>query len=82
METVDSQAKADEAARAMRAAEIGFGVDISATVVPHYLVEPGDAVTFLRDAAGIDGVALVESQTISLAPGTMSLSARARQVTT
>lgn len=82
MELVDSQAKADDAVRALRAAEIGFGVELDVSVVPNYLVEPGDAVHLRRDAAGVDGVALVDRQTIDLAPGTMSLGCRARQVVT
>lgn len=81
MELVDTVAKAEAAALLMRAAEIGFGVDISANVVPNWLVEPGDAVTFKRAAAGIDGVALVDDQSVDLGPGTMELRARTRQVT-
>jgi len=80
MEMVDTQAKADDAVRAMRAAELGFGVALDVEVVPHLLVEPGDAVTLRRLAAGVDGVALVDLQTIELGPGGMRLDCRARQV--
>lgn len=79
MELIDTQAKADAAALAMRAAEVGFGIDIDATVVPHYLVEPGDAVLIQHPASGLDSVVLIEEQTIPLAPGPMQLRARARQ---
>jgi hypothetical protein len=77
---VDTQAKADAAALAMRAAQIGFGVHLDLDIVPHYAVEPGDVIYVSCPSAGVDGPAVVDGQTIQLGTGAMKLACRARQV--
>lgn len=79
MELVDTYDKALAAAQVQRAAEIGIGMDIAATLLTNPLVEPGDVHGFRRAAAGLDGPAVIETQTLRVRSSTMDVGARARQ---
>ncbi len=68
VKTIQSQADADAAAYARKAANLGLARAIDFSFVPNPALEPGDAVSLRRGKASIDEVALIDELTIGLGP--------------
>jgi hypothetical protein len=76
---IDTQDKADAAAAARLAANLGVVRSLDLTAVPNPVLEPGDAIHIRRLPIHVDEVAIIETQTIGLGSDqSMSMTCRTK----
>lgn len=76
---VTSTATAVAAAKALLRAKQGMPQSLALTAAPNYALEPGDVVLATSDRLGLDLPVVIDSISLDLAPGAMSIGVRARQ---